>query len=389
VAREPTQAVSVVIYLPDLGGGGAERLHIGLAVKFMEAGLTVTFLLNQQKGELLPQVPSGCKVETLRANRQLRALPKLASYLRRVQPDVLIANTEHMNVMSVFARGLARVPTRIIAIQHNNFSEQSKLPNWQFRFLAPLYRMVLPFADAIVAVSGGVADNLAKSTGLSRSGMTVIYNGVVTADFNERASAEPDHPWLADDKPLVLGIGRLVRQKDFATLIAAFANIKNSSSARLMILGDGPMRDELVNLTRSLGLEDRVCLPGFVENPLPYLRRATLFVLSSRFEGFGNVIAEALACGTPVVSTDCPHGPFEILDGGRYGDLVPVGNPEALGRAILSALARSPDREMLRRRGRVFNMATCAATYVELIRQPGWRKAKNAVSREVALDEAR
>ncbi len=365
-ARQP----SLVIYLPDLSGGGAERLHVSLAPLFVEAGYKVTFLLNRLRGELLPQLPAGCAVHAIEADRQIRAMPKLVRYLRHARPDVLIANMEHMNVMAVAARFLARGPTRIVVSQHSVFSEQIKLGSWQFRVLPLLYRLAMPFADKIVTVSDGVADDLAMVTGLSRNAMTVIHNGVVTGDFEARSAAAPTHPWFAEDRPVVLGMGRLVPQKDFPTLIRAFERIAEATDARLVILGEGPMRSELEAQVRSLGaLSARIALPGFVADPLPLLRRARLFVLSSRNEGFGNVIAEALACGTPVVSTDCPHGPAEILDFGRYGDLTPVGDAEALGRAILAALVRPFDRAELARRGHVFSMKKCAADYRLLLEE--------------------
>lgn len=358
---------SVVIYLPNLTGGGAERLQLRLAPEFLASGAAVTFLLDRREGELVDTIPQGCRLAVLDARRQLAALPKLVGFLRRERPDVLISNMEHMNVMSVLARFLARVPTRVVAVQHIPLSEQVKRPSWQWRSLPFFYRRALPAADAVVAVSSGVADELARMIGMDRSSIQVIHNGVVARDFAARAAAEPDHPWFAEEPPVVLAMGRMVPLKDFATLIEAFAAVARKTSARLMVLGEGPMRAELEALVDSLALGERVAMPGFVENPLPFLRRSRLFVLSSRFEGFGNVIAEALACGTPVVSTDCPYGPAEILDGGRYGELVAVGDAPAMADAIVRALAREPDRDVLKRRGADFSVARCAEKYLALI----------------------
>ncbi len=359
--------ISLAIYLPDLSGGGAERLHVSLAPLFLEAGYQVTFLLDRLQGELLAQIPSGCAVDTLHADRQIRALPKLVRYLRKTRPDVLIANMEHMNVMAVLAKTLARVPTRVVVTQHCVLSERVKQRSWQFRVLPLLYRLVIPFADRIVTVSEGVAHDLERVTGRPRRSMQVIYNGIVTRDLGSDGASPASAPGPSN-APIVLGMGRLVPQKDFATLIRAFATVALGSDARLIILGEGPLRPELENQIRSLGpLSDRISLPGFVANPFPLLRQARLFVLSSRNEGFGNVIAEALACGTPVVSTDCPYGPAEILDGGRYGTLVPVGDAEALSRAVLEALNQEPDRAELARRGQTFSVARCAQQYRQLI----------------------
>lgn len=373
--------LSLVIYLPDLSGGGAERLHLRLLPVFRDAGLNVTFLLDREKGELMQPVRElGAKIVSLDANRQIKALPRLVSFLKAHKPDVLIANMEHMNVMAVLAKKLARVKTRIVVTQHNAFSEQVKRPSWQFRALPAFYKMALPFADHIVAVSAGVADDLAAATGMDRSRIKVIYNGVVTDDFEKRSMDTPDHPFFSQHVPVVLGMGRFVEQKDFATLIQAFSTVsKQNEEARLLILGEGPLRNDLEAHIRRLGLENRVSLPGFSEHALGYLRKASLFVLSSRFEGFGNVVAEALACGTPVVSTNCPHGPAEILDHGRYGRLVPVADADALAAAISAALSAPANSEILQQRGAVFSVLNCAAQYMKLI---GW--SRTAISTETA-----
>lgn len=374
--------LSLVIYLPDLSGGGAERLHLRLLPAFRVAGLDVTFLLDREKGELLEPVRElGAKIVSLGADRQIKALPRLVSFLKAHKPDVLIANMEHMNVMAVLAKKLARVKTRIVVTQHNAFSEQIKRPSWQFRALPALYKLALPFADHIVAVSAGVADDLSSAIGMDRSRIEVIYNGVVTEDFEKRSLATPDHPFFSQNQPVILGMGRFVAQKDFATLIQAFGTVsKHNEEARLLILGEGPLRSDLEAQVRQLGLESRVSLPGFSEHALGYLKKANLFVLSSRFEGFGNVVAEALACGTPVVSTDCPHGPAEILDNGRYGTLVPVADPAALATAISAALSAPVDNEALQQRGAVFSVLNCASQYMKLI---GW--TRTAIANEPAL----
>lgn len=369
IIRSQARPISIAIYLPDLSGVGAERLHVNLAPLFVKAGYRVTFLLDRLEGSLLSQLPQGCAVHALGAKRQLSALPKLVRHLKRARPDVLIANMEHMNIMAVVARAPARVPTQIIAIQHCTLSDQVRRGSWKFRVLPVLFRIVLPFADNIVAVSVGVADDLAQIAGVSRSKTAVIYNGVVNSDFEARLACEPEHPWFAQGWPTILGMGRFVAQKDFTTLIRAFEHVAQvSDDARLIILGEGPMRAELQEHVKSLrSLSDRISIPGFLADLLPLLGRARLFALSSQSEGFGNVVAEALACRTPVVSTDCPHGPAKILDRGRYGALAPVGNAEALGRAILEALNREPDRMALIKRGQMFSVPRCAREYGRLI----------------------
>ncbi|MCA1995460.1 MAG: glycosyltransferase, partial [Coleofasciculus sp. S288] len=192
----------------------------------------------------------------------------------------------------------------------------------------------------IVAVSQGVATDLARTASLPLERIQVIYNPVVTPELLTRAKEPLDHPWFnPGEPPVILGVGRLVEQKDFSTLIRAFNQVRQIQPARLMILGSGREKSRLKALVQELGLEDDVAMPGFVQNPYAYMARSAVFVLSSAWEGFGNVIVEAMAVGTPVVSTDCQSGPAEILDDGKYGSLVPVGDSKAIAEAILSVLS--------------------------------------------------
>jgi glycosyltransferase involved in cell wall biosynthesis len=224
-----------------------------------------------------------------------------------------------------------------------------------------------PRADAIVAVSRGVADDLARFAGLPRDVIRVIYNPVVGADLPRMAGEPVDHPWFRPGElPVILGAGRLSRQKDFPTLIRAFAEVRRARPARLVILGDGAQRAELEALVRTLGLADAVALPGFTSNPYAHMARAAVFVLSSRFEGFPNVLVEALAVGTPVVATDCPSGPAEILERGRHGRLVPVGQADALARALLATLDAPGDPAGRRRRAADFSADASVSTYLDL-----------------------
>lgn len=366
----PPHDREIAIYLPDLSGGGAERLHVQLAAAWRDMGYRPRFLLDRRQGALLNAVPPGCPVDSLDAGRQLAALPRLVRWLRLHRPAVLIANMEHMNVMAVTAGALARVPTRIIVTQHNALSQQiAQRGAIKWRALPALYRRALPRADAVVAVSHGVAQDMAALTGWPAARTRVIHNGLVDDGFAERAAGAPDHRWFAEGRRVIVAVGRLTLQKDFATLLRAMPAV--DADASLVILGEGPERQRLEALVRKLALEGRVAMPGFVANPLPWLRAADLMVMSSRFEGFGNVLVEALACGTPVVSTDCPHGPAEILDGGRFGALVPVQDPLALAAAIQAGLAHPPDPSVSMARGRSFTVRGCASRYATLFRELG------------------
>jgi glycosyltransferase involved in cell wall biosynthesis len=366
IDRAALKGQSLAIYLPDLSGGGSERLQLDLVPPFVAAGLEVTFLLGAARGTLLDQVPAEARVVSLDAPRQLLALLPIVRYLRRVRPAILLVNTEHAAIVSLWARAISRSATRIVVCQHNTFSAQSRRMHWQFRILPVLFRLFLSWADRIVAVSAGVADDLTACCGIARARITVIYNGVVGSDFAAKSAAPVDHPWFGAGSPVIVAAGRLVEQKDFATLITAFAAVARERDVRLVLLGEGPLRLSLQELAQSLGVADRIDMPGFRANPLPYLREATLVVLSSRYEGFGMVLAEALACGTPVVSTDCPHGPAEILDHGRYGRLTPPGDPVALAQAILATLDALPSGEAMQSRGSTFTIRASAERYLDL-----------------------
>ena len=226
--------------------------------------------------------------------------------------------------------------------------------------------MLFPEAAHVVAVSRGVARSVTASVGVPADKVTPIYNPVFTPDIVLRAAAQPDHPWFGrGEPPIILGAGRLAEQKDFQTLIEAFRRVSEKRPCRLIILGEGPKRGELEDCVRRLGLEDRISLPGWVKNPYAFMSRAALFVLSSRHEGFPGALVEALACGCPVASTDCPAGPAEILEDSSL--LAPVGNPEALAQAILRTLDRPADKAALRARAARFSMERAIEEYEELI----------------------
>ncbi len=360
---------TIAMYLPSMEGGGAEMVFALLTSAFVDAGLAVTLVLNRAHGPTLAHVHPAVEVVDLGASRSLSALPKLVDYLRERTPDVLLSALEVTNVTAVTARSLARVRTRVAVSVHAVVSHTiERKESWQHLHLRPFLRRAYEAADAIIAVSDTVASDLSLLTDIPRWRIARIYNPI-PGDIERRASAPLDGRFANASDPIVLGIGRLVEKKNFAGLIQAFAEVRDRRRARLVLLGDGPERGRLGALARSLDLADDVVFAGHVENPDPYLARSSAVVVSSPSEGFGNVLVEALACGTSVVSTSC-GGPSEILDNGRYGQLVPVGDVSAMARAIEATLNAPLDAELLKRRASEFALELIAAEYLEAMFGP-------------------
>lgn len=330
----------IALFMPTLDGGGAERVMLTLAAEFVRTGLSVDLVVSSARGALQDDVPAGVRVVDFAAPRLIRSVVPLAAYLRRERPESVLSAMVEANCVAVWARALSRTRPRLVLSEHSNLSlATAHEPARRKRWLPWFARWTYPHADAVLAVSEGVADDLAGAIGVPRGRIEVIYNPVVTPAMLAMSREPLDHPWFKPGQPpVVLGVGRLVAPKDFPTLIRAFAILRGRCQARLMILGEGTERQKLAALVEEIGIGEDVALPGFVQNPYKYMRRAAVFVLSSAWEGFGNVVAEALACGAQVVATDCPSGPAEILEGGRWGRLVPVGQPEVLASAIRDGL---------------------------------------------------
>ncbi len=335
----------LAVFLPELADGGAERVTLNLIRELAKRNYQVDLVLAHADDSDFDKVPDLVRVVNLEAPRTLACLPALAKYLYCVQPDVMLSAMNFASITALWARRLANVSTKLVVVEHNTLSLANKnASRLRSRFIPVLIKYFYPWADGIIAVSKGVADDLAQVTRLSRETIQVIYNPVVSLEVQKMASTRVDHPWFDPGQPpVILAVGRLRPQKDFSTLIHAFAQVRRKCSARLLILGEGSERVALETLVREQGLEEDVSLLGFVENPYAYMSRASLFILSSRWEGLPTVLIEALFCGVPVISTDCPSGPREVLADGKYGALVPVHNPTALAEMIKIALeGRTP-----------------------------------------------
>ncbi|MDB5819551.1 MAG: hypothetical protein JWQ11_3191 [Rhizobacter sp.] len=369
----PAAPLRLAIYIPDLHGGGVERVTLMLIGAFIAQGVDLTVILNQATGQLRPLLPSNVRVVSLDTRRSATALPGLVAYLRRENPEVLMSSLGHNNILALWARRLARIgggcTTRVVICQHNALSIEAKLlRNWQHRALPRLYRMFAGLADAVVGVSQGVSRDMALVSGLDQSRVTTLYNPVLDDAFDAALRRPSTHRWLRDPHvEVIVGIGRLVPQKDFATLLAAFSRLPRPT-ARLLILGEGPERANLQIQAEALGVADRFDMPGFEIDPLPSLRDADVMVMSSIYEGFGNVLVEALGAGVAVVSTRCPFGPDEILEDGRFGELVPVGDAAAMALAIERQLdAPHPSQASRQARAREFHVDIVAARYLALL----------------------
>jgi glycosyltransferase involved in cell wall biosynthesis len=330
----------LAIFLPNLTGGGAERAMLNLAHGVADCGFPVDLVLAQAKGPYLNEVDKRVRLIDLRATRVLTSLPRLSGYLKQARPKALVSALNYANVVAIWARRLTGVPSRVLVNEQNTISRAAPASSRRRQRMVPHFvRRFYPWADYIIGNSHGVVEDLIQVTGLPRERIKLLYNPVVTPEVREKARLPVDHPWFAAGQPpVVLAVGRLTKQKDFPTLIQAFADVRRKRPARLMILGEGTDRPALEALIGQLDLQADVALPGFVQNPYAYMSHAALYVLSSRWEGLPTVLIEALYCGQPVVATDCPSGPREILAGGKHGALIPMQDVAALTQAIEAGL---------------------------------------------------
>lgn len=336
----PHREGPISLVTSSMHGGGAQRAVAKLAAGFAAQGHDVDLVLGAAEGAYLAEVPPEVRVVDLGASRMAAAVVPLARYLRTARPAVVFSALDYVNVVTVVARAVARVDVRLVVSERNTLSAAvAHTSRRRTRMMPRLVRWTYPHADAVVAVSPGVADDLVALCGLDPAAVHVLPNPVVTPELVRMRAAPVEHPWLRDGPgPVVLAVGRLVPQKDFATLLGAFAVLRQDRAARLVILGDGPLRTDLEQQAARLGIADDVDLPGFHPNPYPAMAAADVFVLSSRWEGSPGVLIEAMSCGTPVVATDCPSGPRQILDDGRFGRLVPVGDSQAMADALVDAV---------------------------------------------------
>ena len=344
-----------------------EKMVSNLGTGFLQAGYKVDFLLIKARGAHLQHLPQGARIIDLKSWSSATSLFALLRYLRRERPAALLAAKDRAGRTALLARRLAGIPEKVVLRLGMNLSQslQSKTRLQRALRYYPA-RWLYPWADGIICVSKGVAEDIAAITRLPVSRMRVVANPVITPDIYQLAAQEPGQEWPSiPDAPRIIAIGRLTRQKGFDVLLQAFARLSSICQCRLLILGEGPQRPQLERQIKELQLQELVRLPGFEPNPYACLARAELCVLSSRFEGSPNVLAEALALGVPVVATDCRSGPGQILDEGRFGTLVPVDDARALARAMAEVLKSPPDRSVLPRAVQDYTLENSTRAYLQ------------------------
>jgi glycosyltransferase involved in cell wall biosynthesis len=359
------KAERLAILQHNLKPGGCERMMVNLASEWVKDGIPVDLVLVTREGAYLPLVPSDVRIIDLRARRTLTAIPSLVRYLRKERPSAVLSGLAHINTIALLAKAAAP-RMRFVISERNTPTLDSKDDQPATRLGYQLAPYLYPRADAIIAVSEGVADDLSAFVGIERQRIRVICNPVVTDQTLALARDAFHHPWFdSGAPPVILAVGRLAPAKDHPTLLRAFAKLRSSRSCRLMILGDGSLLQSLSQLACELGVRQDVEFAGFVLNPYAIMSRASLFVLSSRWEGSPNALVEAMACDLPVISTDCPSGPREILAGGKYGPLVPVGDFETLAKAMAAILDKPTSKTLLQEGARPYRSTNSASCYLD------------------------
>lgn len=354
----------IAILLPSLGAGGAEHVALMLGREFLAASHGVEYILVQAQGALLDQVPAGATVVDLACTRFRRTILPLIARLRRDPPDVLLASMWPLTGIAAVANRIAGGRTIVVTSEHNDLRNTPAVTPAHRHLLGLLGRRIYGLANAQVVVSQGLVDCMVEIAHVPCDRLKVIYNPL--RPISDAPLPDDDLTrWWQGGGPALIGVGSLKPAKGFDLLIDAVDLLRAlGENPRLLIVGEGPEHAALQTRIDRHGLGDAVRLAGFRADPYPYMRAADLFVLSSRWEGLGNVIAEALACGTNVVATDCPSGPAELLEGGRYGRLVAPGDPQALADGIRTALAQPLDPAPLIARAAQFTPARAAAAYL-------------------------
>lgn len=366
-----TDSPHIALFIRTLrSGGGAQRAMVRFASGLARRGFRVTVLSLVSGSAFDAELDPRIERKTLAGRRLLFAVPAIIAFLRQARPATLFTTEPASNLICIAAARLARTSTRVV-IREGLFPSVAKheSPHRSTRFAYRLAPWFYRHADGIIAIASDMAVDLARVARLSRERIeTIAVNPVVTPALLASAGGPVPHPWLDDGgSPVILGVGRFSKQKDFATLVRAFALVRAQRPCRLLLIGEGEERAYLEGIAGQSGHGADIAMPGFCAEPFAAMRACAVFVLSSRYEGLPNVLIEAIACGAPVVATDCPSGPKDVLDGERFGPLVPVGDERAMAAAINRILDEPPDREILAARGMDFTVDRSLDHYMPLL----------------------
>lgn len=358
----------IILALATLQGGGIQKSAMRLIAEFLRLDIPVSLMTLDSRGPISKEIPEDCVHIDIGVRRTRQGLWKLIVGLKKHQPEVIISAQTHLNVLLIIARFLAGYPRKLIVVEHITFNEEIIYKGkWSERIRPLLIRFFYPFADKVVAVSPASAKSIYQYAKLKKR-VDVVWNGLDLDKIQKNASQPASHPWVSNgDFRLILGMGRLSRQKNFSDLLRAFASLEPKENYRLLILGEGPEERALLLLASELGIQKYVEFMGFIENPYPFLAQADLFVLPSKWEGFANVVIESLACGTPIVATDCPGGPADILSKQLFAKIVPMDSPREISIAIQEMLTTEIDTSRILAFAKRFTIQNTVQRYLDLI----------------------
>lgn len=365
----PKADIRIALYLPALRSGGAARIMLTLAQAFRSMGLATDLVASKMIGAFQDYVPDDIHPIGLGCERGWPVAPMFLRYLYRRRPTHILSTVYAANNIAPWVSRLSGLHPRVVVHQETTLTEYER-EGWRYKRPTYLSKMRLNYrlADAVLVNSCGTGEDLVRHRIVGPDKLRLVPNPIVGPDMDRQREMATGHPWLEQSEvPVIVGAGRLDAVKDFPTLIRAFALLRRRRQARLLILGEGGGLQQFRELSENLGIAGDVDFPGFVENPCAYFAAAAVFAHSSLWEGFGNVLVEAMAMGTPVVATDCPGGPKEILLNGRLGPLAPVGDAEAMAAAIEQTLVNPVDGDLLRRRARSFSIDAVAPRFLEVL----------------------
>lgn len=359
---------SITFILGSLRGGGVQKATFRLISEFQKLGKATNLIIINHDGSLKDQIPSGCKVIDLKVKRARDAYWKLKQSLIELKPEIIISAQTHINVLIILVRLLSNISFKLIVVEHITFNKELLSRGIFFEKMRPLLiKLFYRFADEVVAVSPGSSKSIHEFSKYNKE-IQVIRNGLDLEHIKEQAKEFVAHSWINNNKiKLLVSMGRFSHQKNFPLLLKSFSMLPNIQSYRLIILGEGAEKENLKSVAEELNISQYIDFYGFTENPYPILTAADLFVLSSNWEGFANVVIESLACGVPIVATNCPGGPADILSNQPFGKIVPMNNPEQMASAIEQLTDLEIDKSSIIEYSENFTIKNTAQQYIDLI----------------------